>query len=242
MSKTANLLSPYAKQADWPTPGALLSLQKLESEIASIRQATDAPLMSIFAHQQPDYTQNDARKNGWMPTTLLSRIGFDPRRDSHDRWTSAIFPRTSSASGGFKSPLWWVFILGYRTPLLTSSKIWGDCDISATTPAGSTCWLQANGADMIIAQDWSRRTSGYVLSQDLTPSGHFSLLPNIIRSGQFAGDCGGRHQRQRFCTSSVCYGSQRGKQVGTAFCWWQMSDTQRLSSQALQWSEPNTPL
>ena len=46
-------------------PGALLSLQKIESEIASIRQATDAPFnVNFFAHQQPDYTQ--AMQEKWL--------------------------------------------------------------------------------------------------------------------------------------------------------------------------------
>ena len=54
-------------------PGALLSLQKIESEIASIRQATDAPFnVNFFAHQQPDYTQAMQEKwlNGGKPPEI----------------------------------------------------------------------------------------------------------------------------------------------------------------------------
>lgn len=52
-------------------PGALLSLQKIESEIASIRQATDAPFNVNFLRINNLTIPKQCKKNGLMPYNLI---------------------------------------------------------------------------------------------------------------------------------------------------------------------------
>ena len=148
VSKTTNLRSLCAKQADLahclaPCSAYKKSKVKLRVSVKRLTHLLNVNFLRINNLPIP----RRCKKNGWIPTTLLSRIWFDPRRDSHDGWTSAIYPWTSSAIGGFKSPCGeFSFWATGQSFVKYRQKIRGDCDIVRHHACRST----------LVAVQWGR--------------------------------------------------------------------------------------
>ena len=217
-------------------PGALLSLQKIESEIASIRQATDAPFnVNFFAHQQPDYTQ--AMQEKWFNTLqpYYQEFGLTQDEIATAGGRQPFTHEQAALLADLKVP---VVSFHFGLPdkaLLNIVKKSGAIVISSATTPAEARWLQANGADMIIAQGLEAGGHrGMFLSQDVTlQAGTFSLLPNIIRSVSLPVIAAGGISDNATAQAAFAMGAS-AVQVGTAFLLAEECDTKDFHRKALQ--------
>lgn len=163
---------------------AMLSAEKLESELRTIKLATNAPInLNFFCHQPPK--TNSKIEAQWrsllkpyfselkisaksIPTTA-SRQPF-----SHDI-ADVIEPHTPKIlSFHFGLP---------DAQLLQRTKKWGATILASATTVEEALWLEENGADMIIAQGLEAGGHrGMFLTRDLnTQSNATPLLCNILK-------------------------------------------------------------
>lgn len=199
-------------------PGALLSLQKIESEIKAIRTATDAPFnVNFFAHQQPDYTQ--AMQEKWFNTLqpYYQELGLTQDEIATTGGRQPFTHEQAALLADLKVP---VVSFHFGLPdkaLLNIVKKSGAIVISsATTPA------EAGGH------------RGMFLSQDVTlQAGTFSLLPNIIRSVSLPVITAGGISDNATAQSAFAMGAS-AIQVGTAFLLADECDTKDFHRKALQ--------
>ncbi|MBY5946022.1 NAD(P)H-dependent flavin oxidoreductase [Photobacterium rosenbergii] len=164
-------------------PCGMLSIEKIISEIESIKSATDKPFnLNFFCHEMPKY--NPARQAMWQETlkpyftkagtlcasqsSTVSRLPFN-----HDI-ADAIEP--------FSPP---VISFHFGLPdkdLLTRIKRWGTRVISTATTVDEAIWLESQGVDAVIAQGIEAGGHrGMFLSEALSDQlGLFSLVPQIV--------------------------------------------------------------
>ena len=217
-------------------PGALLSLQKIESEIASIRQATDAPFnVNFFAHQQPDYTQ--AMQEKWFNVLqpYYQELGLTQDEIATTGGRQPFSHEQAALVADLKVPVVSFHFGLPDTPLLNIVKKSGAIVISSATTPAEARWLQANGADMIIAQGLEAGGHrGMFLSQDVTlQAGTFSLLPNIINAISLPVIAAGGISDNATAQAAFAMGAS-AVQVGTAFLLADECDTKDFHCKALQ--------
>ncbi len=217
-------------------PGALLSLQKIESEIASIRKLTDAPFnVNFFAHQQLDYTQ--AMQEKWLNALqpYYQEFGLTQDEIATTGGRQPFTHEQAALLADLKVP---VVSFHFGLPdkaLLNIVKKSGAIVISSATTPAEARWLQANGADIIIAQGLEAGGHrGMFLSQDVTlQAGTFSLLPNIIRSVSLPVIAAGGISDNATAQAAFAMGAS-AVQVGTAFLLAEECDTKDFHRKALQ--------
>lgn len=166
-------------------PCTMLTLSQIETQIANIRSHTDSVFnVNFFVHKQSDYTPQmqeewyQAVKSYYQEFGLTQDdIATTGGRKPFDKATAELIADLDVPIVSFHFGLPSADLL----TLIKSSgaKIWS----SATTVAEAK-WLEANGADVIIAQGLEAGGHrGMFLSPDVTlQMGTFSLLPNILKA------------------------------------------------------------
>lgn len=166
-------------------PCAMLSNEKLESELSTIKRATGAPInLNFFCHQTP--TPNSDIEAQWLEllTPYFLELEIDPspisktpsRQPFSHEVADVLEPHTPSIiSFHFGLP---------STELLKRVKSWGTTILSSATTVDEALWLEAKGADMIIGQGIEAGGHrGLFLGAGLESQlGTSSLLEKIINS------------------------------------------------------------
>ncbi len=163
-------------------PCAMLSLDAARDEIARIRSQTSRPFnVNFFCHDAP--AENTRRETEWRRALqpFFDELGIDststataPRREPFSAATVDMLEELKPGIVSFH------FGLPARE-LLTKVKSWGTTVLATATTVREADWLEANGADVIIAQGTEAGGHrGSFLSEDLTEqAGTFALLPQI---------------------------------------------------------------
>ncbi|MEM7130793.1 MAG: nitronate monooxygenase [Chloroflexota bacterium] len=164
-------------------PCAMLSHDKLRSELASIQTQSSSPVnVNFFCHTPPiPNPQHEARWRSALKPYLdefgiqADEIppGVERRPFSHD-----VADVLEEFKPGVIS-----FHFGLPDPdLLARVKEWGATVLSSATTLAEALWLEAHGADAIIAQGLEAGGHrGMFLSKDLsTQMGTFALLPQVV--------------------------------------------------------------
>ncbi len=217
-------------------PCAMLSVEALRQELATITAATDKPLnVNFFAHVSPE---NDERKEqGWRATlsAYYQDLGMDVEDIPAGAGRAPFNHEMANVLDEFK-PAVVSFHFGLPRPeLLARVKSFGAFVLSSATTVEEAVWLQNNGADGVIAQGLEAGGHrGHFLSHDLTVQmGVFSLLPQIeaavdipvIAAGGIA-DADGVKMLMEMGASAV--------QVGTSFLLCNETKTTKLHRDALK--------
>ncbi|MBX3611647.1 MAG: nitronate monooxygenase [Hydrogenophaga sp.] len=199
-------------------PCAMLGAEVLQSELHLLTDAGRPYNLNFFAHTSPD--ADAAREAAWRqalapyyaeigqdPATVPAGAGRQPFSDAVADVVAPFKPRVVSFHFGLPS-----------AELLARVKAWGAVVLSSATTVDEALWLQAHGADAVIAQGLEAGGHrGHFLSDDLTrQSGTFALLPQIkaavrvpvIAAGGIADAAGVR--------AAMALGAD-GVQVGTAY-------------------------
>ncbi len=165
-------------------PCAMLSHDALRTELASIKSQTNNPInANFFCHTPP--TPNAARELRWRSELqpYFSEYGIDsadiPAGPGREPFSHAVADILEEFKPDIVS-----FHFGLPAQdLLARVKIWGAKILGCATTIEEAQWLEANGADAIIAQGLEAGGHrGIFLSDDLSAQvGTFALLPQILQ-------------------------------------------------------------
>ncbi|MBW0279043.1 NAD(P)H-dependent flavin oxidoreductase [Shewanella xiamenensis] len=164
-------------------PCAMLSLEALEAELTEIRANTTKPInVNFFCHSEP--LPQAAKQAAWLEqlAPYFSEFNLDSSVQPAGAQRTPYSKSQAEVLAKFKPE---VVSFHFGLPdeeLLLEIKSWGSKVISTATTVEEALWLEAHGADAIIAQGLEAGGHrGHFLSEDLTEQlGTFSLLPQVI--------------------------------------------------------------
>ncbi len=166
-------------------PAGMLDASGLEQQLAPLSAATNSPWnVNFFCHDAP--APNPKGEQRWIDTLRPyydefaadpAAIPEGPSRKPFDADCAEVLARFSPAVVSFH--------YGLPEPsLLDRVKATGATVLSSATTVDEALWLEAQGADAVIAQGLEAGGHrGHFLSDDLSlQQGTFSLLPQIANA------------------------------------------------------------
>jgi nitronate monooxygenase len=200
-------------------PCAMLSLEAMRSELATIKAQTDRPFnVNFFCHTSP--TPDFEREAAWkaLLSRYYKRYGIDPGavpvgtgRASFDSEAADILEEFKPAVVSFHFGL-------PSAELMARTKATGSKIFSSATTVEEARWLESHGADAIIAQGLEAGGHrGIFLTEDLTTQvGTFALVPQIVREVNLPVIAAGGIADARGVAAAMVLGAA-GVQIGTAY-------------------------
>ena len=158
-------------------PCAMLSIEQLKSELDYISLNTDKPYnLNFFCHQTPDYTL--AQQTAWhgVLAPYFEELNVDASQLTRNASRQPINQQVIDIIAPYK-PAVVSFHFGLpNKDIVSQIKAWGGTVLSSATTLDEARWLQANGADAIIAQGIEAGGHrGHFLSMNL------SLQPTTVQ-------------------------------------------------------------
>lgn len=217
-------------------PCAMLGADAIRSEIAAIRAGTDKPYnVNFFCHTTP--ASDAARDAAWRSALAPyyrefdidpQSVGAGPGRHPFDEAAAAVLAE-------FRPP---VVSFHFGLPsaaLLAQLKGWGSRVLASATTLDEALWLEAHGADAVIAQGLEAGGHrGHFISHDLTLQvGTLSLVPQLVRALKVPVIAAGGIADAAGVAAALSLGAA-GVQVGTAFLLCPEATTSALHRAALQ--------
>jgi nitronate monooxygenase len=202
-------------------PCAMLNADQVREQMAKIRARTEKPInLGFFCHTPP--VLNNAREARWRETLApyYRELGIDPAA-----------PVPSSNRAAFDSAFCDVveeikpevvsFHFGLPEPaLLKRLKALGPVVLSSATTAAEARWLEAYGADVIIAQGYEAGGHrGMFLTDDIAAQvGTFALIPQVVDAVKVPVIAAGGITDARGIAAAFALGAA-GVQIGSAYLW-----------------------
>ncbi len=200
-------------------PGAMLGLDALRQELASLQAQTQKPFnVNFFCHAEP---QPDAtREAAWraLLAPYFSELGIDPGLVSAAP-ARAPFSRAAADVLGELKPAVVSFHFGLPAEdLLAEVRSWGAKILSSATTLDEARWLEARGVDAIIAQGLEAGGHrGMFLSEDLSSQvGTLALVPQMVQAVNVPVIAAGGIADAKGVAAAMALGAA-GVQVGTAY-------------------------
>ena len=217
-------------------PCAMLTPEALHAELVTIRAQTNKPFnVNFFCHTppQPDAAREAAwraalaphfREFGIDPATIPAAPGRAPFSDAAADILEAFRPAVVSFHFGLPS-----------AALLARVKRWGAKVMSSATTVDEARWLEAHGADAVIAQGLEAGGHrGIFLSEDLTTQvGTMALLPQIVRAVSVPVIAAGGIADAQGVAAAMALGAS-GVQLGTSYLLCPESTSSAVHRAALQ--------
>ena len=200
-------------------PAAMLSPVALREELAAIESQTSRPYnVNFFCHTPP--VPDEARALRWRQTLApyYAEHAIDPDSLSSGPGRLPFNAELAEVLEGF-TPAVVSFHFGLPAPhLLERVRRRGAKIISSATTVEEALWLQAHGADAIIAQGLEAGGHrGMFLSDDLnTQVGTFALLPQIVKAVRVPVIAAGGIADAQGVSAALALGAA-GVQIGTAY-------------------------
>ena len=166
-------------------PAAMLSASDLQAQLTALKQTTDKPFnVNFFCHAVP--SPDAAREAAWREALKLYylELGLDAQGIASGPGRVPFNHEAAEVLEAFR-PAVVSFHFGLPAgDLVERVKSWGSRIFSSATTVDEALWLQAHGADAIIAQGLEAGGHrGMFLSDDLnTQMGTFALLPQIVKA------------------------------------------------------------
>jgi nitronate monooxygenase len=200
-------------------PCAMLSIDAIRTEIVAIKAQTDKPFnVNFFCHTPPE--PDPRREAAWREalSPYYKEYGLDIDAIAAGPRRAAFTSEIADAIEEYK-PAVVSFHFGLPSAALVARvQAWGSKILSSATTVDEALWLEAHGADAIIAQgSEAGGHRGMFLSDDVTQQvGTFVLLPQIVRAVKVpviaAGGIADAH-----CVAAAMALGAAGVQVGTAY-------------------------
>lgn len=200
-------------------PCAMLTPDALRKELAAIRAATDKPFnVNFFCHQlpMPDAQREAAWRAALSP--YYQEFGIDAEAIPAGAGRVPFNAEAADVLEEFK-PAVVSFHFGLPSAeLLSRVKAWGAKVLSSATTVEEARWLEAHGADAVIAQGVEAGGHrGMFLSDDVTTQvGTFALLPQVVRAVKLPVIAAGGIADAQGVKAAMALGAA-GVQVGTAY-------------------------
>jgi nitronate monooxygenase len=214
----------------------MLGPEALQAELQALQAATAAPYnVNFFCHTPPE--ADAARQAQWHAALApyYCEFGLDPANIPSGPGRVPFSHDSADVLEAFR-PAVVSFHFGLPAPdLLARVKGWGSLVLSSATTVAEAQWLQAHGADAIIAQGLEAGGHrGMFLSDDLsTQIGTFALLPQIVQAVQVPVIAAGGIATAQGVAAAKRLGAS-AVQMGTAFLCSHEATTSALHRAALQ--------
>ena len=216
-------------------PCAMLAPEDLQKELATIGEQTDRPYnVNFFCHQQAqvDSQQDSAWQASLAPyyqelglsAEAFSGVGRKPFDSDIVDLLAEFRPPVVSFHFGLPSP-----------ELLARVRSWGSKVLSSATTIEEAIWLEANGADAVIAQGLEAGGHrGMFLSDNIaTQVGTLSLVPQVVEAIDIPVIAAGGIADARGVAAVMALGAA-GAQVGTAYLLCPEAATSEVHRKALK--------
>ena len=217
-------------------PCAMLGADAIRSEITAIRAGTDKPYNgNFFCHTppEPDAARDAAWRSALAP--YYREFDIDPKSVGAGPGRNPFDEAAAAELAEFQPPVV-SFHFGLPSPaLLAKVKRWGSKVLASATTLDEALWLEAHGADAVIAQGLEAGGHrGHFLSHDLTRQlGTFALLPQLVRALKVPVIAAGGIADADGVAAAMALGAA-GVQIGTAFLLCPEATTTSLHRAALQ--------
>jgi len=217
-------------------PCGILGLDAIRSELAAIKAATSKPFnINFFCHAPPAMdTQRDAawrallspyyREYGIDPSATVAAPARAPFNAEHAEILAEFRPAVVSFHYGLPC-----------AELLARVRGLGAKILSSATTVEEARWLEAHGADAVIAQGLDAGGHrGSFLSTDLSAqAGTFALVPQIVSAVKLPVIAAGGIADANGVAAAMALGAA-GVQVGTAYLLCPEASTSALHRAALK--------
>jgi nitronate monooxygenase len=200
-------------------PCAMLSLDLLRGELTAIKAQTSRPFnVNFFCHTTP--THDAAREALWRATLspYYAEFGIDASTITSGPGRFPFNAEAAEILEEFKPPVVSFHFGLPSSDLVQRVKSWGAKVISSATTVAEAQWLEAQGADAIIAQgNEAGGHRGMFLTDDLaTQIGTFALLPQIVAAVKIPVIAAGGIADANGVATAMKLGAA-GVQIGTAY-------------------------
>lgn len=217
-------------------PCAMLAPDAIEREIAAIRAGTDRPFnLNFFCHTPPE--PDAAHEARWRErlAPYYAELNIDPAGIAVGPGRQPFSAALCDLLEPLRPPVM-SFHFGLPEPqLLARIKGWGARVLASATTVEEGLWLQAQGADAVIAQGLEAGGHrGHFLSDDLSRQiGLFALLPQLVAALDVPVVAAGGIADAAGVAAAMALGAA-GVQVGTAYMLCPEASTSALHRAALQ--------
>jgi nitronate monooxygenase len=197
----------------------LLGLDAMRAELAAIRAQTAEPFnVNFFCHSQPEASAE--REAVWRAALApyFAEFGIDPDAIPAGPGRLPFSSEAAEVLAEFR-PAVVSFHFGLPSPdLLARVRGWGAKVLSSATTVDEARWLEAHGADAVIAQGLEAGGHrGIFLTEDLdTQVGTFALVPQIVQAVRIPVIAAGGIVDAKGVAAAMALGAA-GVQVGTAY-------------------------
>lgn len=217
-------------------PGAMLSPEALQEELRTLSQNSERGwAVNFFCHTPP--TPDPERDAAWRAAlaSFYAEAGLDLDAVPGGAGRVPFSHEVADQVEPFRPPVVSFHFGLPATDLLARVKGWGSCVLSTATTVAEARWLEAHGADAVIAQGLEAGGHrGMFLSEDIsTQVGTMALLPQIVAAVKVPVIAAGGIADAAGVTAAVALGAA-GVQVGTAYLCCPEATTSTLHRAALQ--------
>lgn len=217
-------------------PCAMLTPETLRRELTVLQTQTTHPYnVNFFCHTPP--TPDAEREAAWRAalTPYFTELGLYANAIPSGPGRQPFSADMADVLAEFKPP---VVSFHFGLPsadLLARVKSWGAKVLSSATTVDEARWLEAHGADAIIAQGLEAGGHrGMFLTDDLhTQVGTFALLPQVVQAVNIPVIAAGGIADAAGVAAALSLGAA-GVQVGTAYLTCSEATTSPLHRAALQ--------
>jgi nitronate monooxygenase len=200
-------------------PGAMLGAEALRTELIAIRARTDKPYnVNFFCHTTPDPDAD--RETRWRATLApyFEEFGVDLADIPGGPGRLPFSHETADVLEEFRPP---VVSFHFGLPsedLMQRIRGWGAKVLSTATTVDEARWLEAHGADAIIAQGTEAGGHrGHFLSSDLNAQmGTMALVPQVVQAVNVPVIAAGGIADAQGIAAVLALGAS-GAQLGTTF-------------------------
>jgi len=200
-------------------PGAMLDAAGLRAELIALRAGTSRPVnVNFFCHRMP--ATDTARELAWQALLAPYRaeLGIDKEPPAKPASRQPFSAETLAVLAEFRPP---VLSFHFGLPdeaLLAPARAWGAKILSTATTVAEARWLEARGADAIIAQGLEAGGHrGHFLDHDLTRQmGTMALVRQLVTRVRVPVIAAGGIADAQGVAAAFALGAS-GVQVGTTF-------------------------
>jgi nitronate monooxygenase len=200
-------------------PGAMLTADGLRRELETIRAQTNRPFnVNFFCHTPP--LPDAGRAAIWQAALApyYAEFGLEGEAIPAGPGRAPFSSDVVDILAAFAPPVV-SFHFGLPSPeLLARVRAWGAKVLASATTVAEARWLEAHGADAVIAQgSEAGGHRGIFLSEDLTTQiGTFALLPQIVAAVHVPVIAAGGIADAAGVSAARALGAS-GVQIGTAY-------------------------
>jgi nitronate monooxygenase len=217
-------------------PCAMLTVEAMGAELAAMRAAIAQPFnVNFFCHAPP--APDPAREAAWRRALnpYFEEFQVDAQNIKAGPGRAPFSAESAAALEKFRPPVV-SFHFGLPSPeLLARVKAFGAKVLASATTVDEALWLEAHGADAVIAQGIEAGGHrGMFLTDDLsTQVGTLALLPQVVRALRVPVIAAGGICDARGVAAALSLGAVAA-QVGTAYLLCPEATTSKLHRAALK--------